>query len=175
MELDPQLDSKFFRTVDLIISDEAGANTRFENEVRQKHPDRASLHLYCDAHKKSKVATLGSDVQRPIDTKIIRFQLSMRGHHASLRAAMRDIIRERLVVINAANVDAEAEDYRRIAINSFMPTECASDVFRKNIVTRLFNGDWRRSDRVEHYCCGCCASREQTMLIMETVGVKALT
>eukprot|EP00959_Pyramimonas_sp_CCMP1952_P154016 3222162-Pyramimonas_sp.AAC.1 len=61
--LDKNLDDTFHRSVDLIISDEAGANIRYENGVRSRHAARDSLHLVCDAHKKAKVATLGSAAQ----------------------------------------------------------------------------------------------------------------
>ncbi|CAK0892273.1 unnamed protein product, partial [Prorocentrum cordatum] len=56
-----------------------------------------------------------------------------------------------------------------------MPIERAEDVRMREVVRNLFNGDWRRADRIEHYENGCCRSRAQTLRIMMTVGARALT
>ncbi|CAK0902321.1 unnamed protein product [Prorocentrum cordatum] len=173
--LDKNLDDTFHRSVDLIISDEAGANIRYENGVRSRHPARDSLHLVCDAHKKAKVATLGSAAQGQVSTRIIRPQLSLRGNTMGLRHAMRELSRERLVIIHGACSDLEASRHRSDVIDTFMPIERAEDVRMREVVRNLFNGDWRRADRIEHYENGCCRSRAQTLHIMMTVGVRALT
>ncbi|CAK0814897.1 unnamed protein product, partial [Prorocentrum cordatum] len=173
--LDNKFDDTFRRSVDLIISDEAGANIRYENGVRSRHPARDSLHLVCDAHKKAKVATLGSAAQGQVSTRIIRLQLSLRGNTMGLRHAMRELIRERLVIIHGACSDLEASRHRSGVIDAFMPIERAEDVRMREVVRNLFNGDWRRADRIEHYENGCCRSRAQTLRIMMTVGARALT
>ena len=52
-----EVERAFLRNVDVVITDEAGSNLRFENARQEaaEHPS-ALLHLLCDAHKKAKVA-----------------------------------------------------------------------------------------------------------------------
>ena len=49
-----------------------------------------------------------------------------------------------------------------------------SQAFRTSI-NALLNGDWRTLGQVEHYCNGCCASREVTLRRCYTHLVKGFT
>ena len=65
--------------------------------------------------------------------------------------------------------------------NAFLLQMCIggatkTEQLRINIVSVLFNGCWERADAVEHDCVGpgCCASREDCLQKMVTIGVASL-
>ncbi|CAK0849896.1 unnamed protein product, partial [Prorocentrum cordatum] len=45
----------------------------------------------------------------------------------------------------------------------------------RSLAEGLWNGNLRRSGRDEHLCRGCCKSRHQTLYLMQTCGLRALT
>ncbi|CAK0846430.1 unnamed protein product [Prorocentrum cordatum] len=104
--VDVELERMFLRNVDVVITDEAGANIRYEN-ARRAAASRPSalLHLFCDAHEKSKVASLGHAVQRPTDTMLIRMQLATRGNMPRIMKAMRGLLAERLVIVHGGSME----------------------------------------------------------------------
>eukprot|EP00959_Pyramimonas_sp_CCMP1952_P329056 6888915-Pyramimonas_sp.AAC.1 len=65
--------------------------------------------------------------------------------------------------------------YAQHACGTFLPVRSSSDRFRRRLVQGLWNGNLRRSDRIEHICTGCCKSRGQTLHLMQTCGLRALT
>eukprot|EP00959_Pyramimonas_sp_CCMP1952_P117149 2448650-Pyramimonas_sp.AAC.1 len=94
-----------------------------------------------------KVTTLGSDIQRPVDTRTIRMQLSMRGNIPKLLNAMRDLLEERLVVIQHGQLSDSDFQYSKRVFDTFLPERSSADKFRRHLITRLWNGSLRRADR----------------------------
>ncbi|CAK0897312.1 unnamed protein product, partial [Prorocentrum cordatum] len=111
---------------------------------------------------------------KPTDTMIVRMQLAMQGQVFRLMQAMRTIIAERLVIIDGGELDDEAAEFSRHAYDARLPVRSFGDKFRRRLLQGLWNGDLRRSDRIEHICRGCCKSRAQTLYVMQTAGLKAL-
>eukprot|EP00959_Pyramimonas_sp_CCMP1952_P169146 3533378-Pyramimonas_sp.AAC.1 len=111
--------------------------------------------------KKAKVAALGGELQRPVDTLIIRMQLAMRGNVPQLLAAMRYVLEERLTIMHGGQPDEAESQHSKHVFDTYLPVRPSADRFRRQLVEGLWNGNLRRTDRVEHLCAGCCASRPQ--------------
>ena len=108
-----------------------------------------------------------------------------RGMVRALRKKMEDIVRSDLEVMNGP-LPMEAFDYRREVERRYFcdslangPHVRASTVSQPRLTVylqrvawdALFNGDVRRTDRIEHYCSGCCKGREDTVHKMVTMGL----
>ncbi|CAK0802958.1 unnamed protein product, partial [Prorocentrum cordatum] len=174
--VDLELERTFLRGVDFVMTDEAGSNIRYEN-ARQAASSRPSalLHMFCGTHKKAKAASLGRAVQKPADTMIIRMHLVRRANMPRAMKAMRDVLAEQLVIIQGGPMGGADVSYAQRVYDAFLPVRPSSDRFRRRLVQGLWNGNLRCSGRIEHMRTGRCKSRGQTLYLMQTCGLRALT
>ena len=150
------------------------ANLRAERAIMQEHGKRASIGLLCDAHKAATISTLSFSLLKPLDTRLIGLSLSASGPvMQSIRREARAIIREQLVVIQSGVCPAPADAYRAVVYDMFIP-DSPYDKYRKQIVSKLWNGDIRARGRIEHYERGCCSSPSQTRALMRNEGLRCL-
>ena len=106
---------------------------------------------------------------------MVRLGLSLRGPSTRdvLRAA-REIIRERFVCRHNTTPSPEANSHRRSVYRRFLPGKDAKQVFRRELIERLWNGDIRNFEEVEHIEVGCCKSEVETLALMTGPGLRAL-
>eukprot|EP00959_Pyramimonas_sp_CCMP1952_P214522 4489320-Pyramimonas_sp.AAC.1 len=85
---------------------------------------------------------------------IIRMQLAMRSNMPRIMKAMRDLLAERLVIIQGGSMEDADASYAQRVYDTFLPVRSSSDRFRRRLAQGLWNGNLRRSDRIEHICTG---------------------
>jgi hypothetical protein len=113
---------------------------------------------------------------KPLDSRIIRIQLSLKGCVRNfVKREMRHVIREQLVVVMSGAPSVDADDYRKSFYKLVLGRDVPQVAYKRAIVDKLFNGDIRKRGVIEHYERGCCASPAETLKLMVTVGVDALT
>ena len=175
---DAELNRTFYRLVDLHIHDECSSNLRSE---RSMHLDncasfgnrRASLGLLCDAHKKAQYVGCAWEPLRPFDTRLVRLALSTRGTiRQTLRREARKVVKYNLVILHAAHPSVEADIHRDAVFRTFCGGDTPTAKFRRTVLQSLFNGDVRRSDRIEHLCRVCCKPPRATVTLFCTVGIQ---
>ncbi|CAK0814162.1 unnamed protein product [Prorocentrum cordatum] len=163
------------RQVDVIGCDAAGSNLKNERIMAAQHPLRAQIIVLCRAHSKKKVAEQGYSVLRPTDSNMIRCQLSLSSEHLIAVRHNARLLRDEQVVVHVGSCSAEATAHReRVFDLYFSDTADASLQSRAAVCRRLYNGDIRKTGVIEHYCKGCCQSRDHTVFLMRRYGVAAL-
>ncbi|CAK0810949.1 unnamed protein product [Prorocentrum cordatum] len=171
---DRMVDRRFPRLVDVACCDAASGNLRSERAFRETMPLRAQIVFLCRAHKKKKVAENSLKTIRPFDTNLVRCQMSLTGDHLlGLRHHARLLHGEQLVVkrgVPPADATAHRDAIWKLCSDSDDPTT----VYRREVVSRLYNGDIRKHGVIEHYCRGCCESPRHTLFLMRRHGVPAL-
>jgi hypothetical protein len=176
MSYDADVERKSLRVVDLHKNDEHSANMRCERARQRDHPKCSELGFLCDAHKRAQTLGFGSSVLKPLDSRIIRIQLSLKGCVRNfVKREMRHVIREQLVVVMSGAPSVDADDYRKSFYKLVLGRDVPQVAYKRAIVDKLFNGDIRKRGVIEHYERGCCASPAETLKLMVTVGVDALT
>ena len=92
---DALIDENFPRQVDVAIHDDHPSNGKTERAWSNSHPNRSTLDLLCDAHKKCTVSTKTFDLWKSLPTIIIRLAMSVRGAGMTqLRRALREETRD---------------------------------------------------------------------------------
>ena len=173
-ELNVAVESSFMREVDMSVVDGAGGNARGERYLTSTLR-RALLLWHCLAHRKALVATHTVSILDPFCSNQIRLALSMKGGGTELvKREVRQHISATLVVYLGASPPTDAVAYRERVCDVFLGGSDPVTKYRRALLCKLFNGDWRKTGIVEHYCTGCCLSRRHTLKIMATKGVYAL-
>ena len=136
-----------------VVVDEAPSNKTAEESLAQQKP-RGWQHLMlpCDTHKASRCHTktldafLGSDV-----AGLIHLAISVReaGKMAIFRAAMSEVIQERLVILQGQPSD-EAKFHREQMLSLFV-SHGPNGLVRRVLLDAAANGDWRNGQRFQHY------------------------
>ena len=174
MPYDDMIDTTAARIIDLHIHDDHGANHRSERASKKQYPGRAEIGISCDAHKKAQIITEGMKPIRPFDSQVVRLGLSFKGGlKAKIKTEMRLIILEQCrVMIDEVNIEADA--HRKAIYDLYLGGNTPREQWRRKVVERLFNGDIRKRDVIEHIEKGCCKSPSHTRMLMCTIGVEAL-
>jgi len=115
----------------------------------------------CDIHKLQNAI---KDVLAPVDkdtvAPLICLQLSLQSANCMkrFRECLRHLLSQRLVIHRCKPNQAHLNRTRAI-LNLYVPPTSNTNRFKRAIVLSVLNGDWRK-ETVQHYCQGCCASRE---------------
>ena len=178
LELDTDdLVLRSFRScIDYPTCDEATGNMRFQRYKQLQDLRRRQALRICTLHKAKKVADHTADTLKPFDTRVIRLRLSTGGPTMpSIRKQARCLIVERFCIVRPEDVPTEAHVHRNKVYNLFFAgASTPQDLWRKSIVTQLFNGDIRCGRTVQHVETGCCKSASETLDLMLSAGVAAL-
>jgi len=175
--IEQRIDDTFYRQLGVVCSDEHSANLRAERfDDLQLPTSHGKVTFICDAHKKAAVLKYTRKALDPIDTQVIRLQLSMRGiARRKIKQAMRQIIRTQFCVKhNAPPLSAEAVAYNEEVWKTFLIVRTAHDAYRLAILRRLFNDDLRIRGSVPHREVGCCKTPRHTLRLMLTVGTDSI-
>ena len=161
LEQDAYVASKALRVVDIHVHDECSANLRFERQRAQDAPLHAAhLEVLCLAHKKAQVNKEGSAALYVLDSNVIRLQLATQGSlKMHLKAALRKVIRDRLVVIDGGAPSAEAQEHSRRVFELRLDGASPHQKYRAFAVKSLFNGDLSRPDQIQHCSHGAASTR----------------
>ena len=65
---------------------------------------------------------------------------------------------EQILIVVGGELSQEAREYRDQALDLFLPPTSPQNKWRRKILERLFNGDWRIAGQVLHLEVGCCRS-----------------
>ena len=172
---DVEMDATAFRVIDLSTRDDATGNDRAERYQALEHPGRSRLTFLCSSHKISGVISWVMDPWQDVKTGLIRAALTTRGsQHALLLTAFREVMAEQLVIARGENPSAEATAYNEAMLRLCIPGQSSYSTWRRTLVRKLFNGDWRIVGQVAHHCRGCCRNAKHTLWQMRGVGLKAL-
>eukprot|EP00971_Amphidinium_carterae_P352175 6492463-Amphidinium_carterae.1 len=162
----------FTNVVRLTETDEAGGNTRCERMILEDRGDKwSTLHCVCLAHKLHACCTRSWVMTPSLITGIIQtgLYISEAGSGRKLRSAARRVVKSKLVrIVCGCQCDASIE-FRTQMTDFYEPTHShPKRLALYRLVVSLLNGDWRRTDRIEHYCSeSCCTSTEESV---EKVG-----
>ena len=166
-QLPDDLDPKdiFQASVRVAESDELMANLKAEREWVHKHPC-THLHLVCLAHKLHSVCEKTVDLVPELWTGTVRTLLcAQSGSNLSkLEASLLSEIPQRLEVLYHTTLSEDAQRYRKNCLELWLQNLPA----RKQAVISamagtVLNGDWRISGKIQHICCNCCESYEDTL------------
>ncbi|CAK0862880.1 unnamed protein product [Prorocentrum cordatum] len=173
--LDPLIETRFPRQLDVVGCDAASGNLRSERAMGYQYPFRSQLLLLCRAHMKKKVAEQGYKTIQPFDTHLVRCQMSLVGDHViALRHEARRLHEEQVIILHGVCPESATTHRRKIWDMYFDDPTDPTLMYRRAICQRLYNGDIRKHGVVEHYCNGCCRSPAHTVFLMRRYGVGAL-
>ncbi|CAK0902178.1 unnamed protein product [Prorocentrum cordatum] len=160
--------------VDVACCDAASGNLRNERAFCETVPLRSQIVFLRRAHNKKKVAESSLQTVRPFDTNLVRCQMSLTGGSLlGLRHQARLLHGEQPAVkrgVPPADATAHRDAAWGLHFNSNGPTA----VHRKEVVSRMCNGDVRKHGVIEHYCRGRCRSPKHTLFLMRRYGAPAL-
>ena len=174
--------TKIFRfSTRVAESDEAPANIKAERMFQQHLLDHGHeyehLHWVCSAHKAHAMAEKCWDMSASTLTGVCAALLDVQKTQplARLRAALLDIIAERVRILPAQPLTEAARDYRSHVVKLY----CPRVQYPRKRATLLgfcaiYNGDWRSHEEVIHICDGCCESPQETVEKMQHVANQLL-
>jgi len=172
---DTWVDERVLRKVELSTRDQATSNDRAERSYTTDRPKRIRLSFACDDHVANTVFGWGMKLLQPLDTNLVRMALASRGSENHVQKThTRTILAEQLVIFYGGAPTAEADRHREKVYSTYMDAGDSDTLFRKVIVSRLWNGDIRKQGTVEHYERGCCNNAAHTLVCMQTVGLDSL-
>ena len=173
---DSYVDGVVPRSLEFDIVDEFSANLRCHKASKRDNPRRKHLLRICLCHKKANVSGHTFDCSGGFITRLTRLGLSFERsvHGDTLEAARQLVSGPKLVIIMNGRNTADADTYRENVYDLFLSQDTPYERWRGALIRGLFNGDIRRSDRIEHIETGCCKSESDTRRIMAEFGVAAL-
>ena len=155
-------------------ADDAAACNKADSHINFTRIDQQTLKWVCALHKKHKVAHLQWRVLPLEVTGLLHTVLSFNfcGTMRKYLDTKKRYIRAKLLFrpYGTSGVGEEATAYRKHVSQHFvLRTEqeqalcgprAKSRLQRALVRDRLFNGDWRKTNCIEHDCRGCCSSRD---------------
>ena len=156
----------------LAETDSLKANLKAERVLHALHPTWHTLPMLCTAHRVHTIADKSWSLVEGKDgalTGVLRTLMVLQGatQLLQLQNALETLVSQRFEYIaGQPNLTEDAERYRQNVLSTFMVQGQSA---RKKAVTIMFgcafNGDWRRSDKIQHLCPGhhCCRSPEESL------------
>ena len=126
MPYDHRLDTTCVRSLDVAMIDSWGANIKCERGflALRSRAVHALVHLMCDARKVATVHTLTFNLLKPWDRRLIRLALSVEGMAMQcVRAEMRDVVEEQLVIMHSTRPTAKSTAHRRATYDIYFRAE----------------------------------------------------
>lgn len=142
---------EFPKKLRVAISDRYSANKVAEHAILSGRPGWDGVSFFCEAHLCSGAQSKTFELIDPMVSHLINWSLSL-AHGTSMRTfrqSLKHVIATKLVVLHGAPSDA-AVKHRSAAIDLYLARGAHRRV-RMATLEALANGDWRRTDRVEHY------------------------
>ena len=175
-EKDYSLDVAIPRSLEFNIVDEFSANVRYHKACKRDRPLCHHLLRICLCHKKANVSGHVFSASGGFISRLTRFGLSLeRNVHSDLLESARNLVNSpKLVILLHGHNTTDADNYREHVYNLFLSQDTPFERWRSSIIRSLFNGDIRRTDRIEHVERGCCKSEADTKKLMSALGVPAL-
>jgi len=130
-------------------------------------------HIRCRIHRAHTSHKITSDLAGGVVTGLVNTTLLLRSPGVIDR--MKNVMREKCksVIIKRGRLPPDVVAWRKSVEECFMERDSPRTHRRKAVWDLLWNGDGREG-RMEHYCRGCCDSKEKTILKMQTDGIDAL-
>ena len=157
----------FPRLLRVTECDSAGSNFRGERLLQKLPLWRPWLRFVqpCLAHRVHQAACRTVDLQPKLMSSITRTALYLADHLPLFRSALEAILRDKFVVVNRApDLDRDQQAFRRRTLQLFSPDRGHSTKLWLSLVSQgIFNGDWRESHRISHYCQGCCRDADHAL------------
>ena len=146
---DPFVRDNVERIVDIHCHDEGGPNMRFEKKKSiEAEPHETDVEVLCLAHKKAQCNGEGNRVQKPVDSRLIRLQLSVTGPMTKfIFSSARTLLRDRLTIVPPETVTVADENYMKATLDLCIPKVEGYDVYRRHVIENLFFGRWRKHDK----------------------------
>jgi hypothetical protein len=172
---------RFLLQIHLTCNDRAGSNIRCEKFFRQNmHLQELRCRTSCDVHKVHTAQGLQFALVPGYISGLIAFALAAKNGSGitGLKHGLALLFSARLVIYRDAFPDDPGTPKARsqnAALDLFMSprTHGAAVLKRKCVLQRMLNGDWSRTDVVEHICPpGCCTSEEETRATFATKVLK---
>ena len=86
------------------------------------------------------------------------------GAMKSFRRVLREYIGEKLVVLQGDPLPIASAHRRAIlSLCCLVVENRLATIYYRHMLSALANGDWRRHDRIEHYCRGWCKDMSETV------------
>ena len=147
---DPYVRKEVERVVEIHAHDEGAPNMRMEKyKAATALPHETDVELLCLAHKKVQVSGEGNKVQKPVDSRLIRLQLSVTGPMTKFMfAAARQVLQDRLTIVPPETVTVADEKFMKEALDLCIPKVEGYDVYRRFIIETLFYGRWGLHDKI---------------------------
>ena len=167
--VEPPLQSllgRFARRQRSSTTDGAHPIHKAEKCLATDNPTVHCMHLTCDVHKIATIAKRGTSFAGAQVSAMLAIALSLRhgGAMRTFRRVLRKLLADRVVVLRGE--PSRAATVHRLAVLRLF---CQHDdtkpwtIYQHSVLSMLANGDYRNSERVEHYCRGCCASKADTL------------
>ena len=162
----------FPHTIRLVESDSLSANAKSERLLQEsvcwRKWQRYTIH--CMAHRihSSTTRTFSLAFMKPLITGLKNMLLFMRspGVISEFRAHIKTVVQDKLLVIQGRpEISLHVRDYKEKMLDAFLPERASGQVVVVYAALIMFNGDWLTpaSQQIEHYCRGCCRSRQDTV------------
>ena len=145
-----EIRSRVERIVNIHCHDEGPPNMRFERHASEHHEDHETdVEVLCLAHKKAQANTECLQVVKPVDSKLIRLQLSLSSSLAKeVLSAARILLRERVEIIELEAVTVDMDAYVKAAVDLCCSGRTGYDRYRRFILDSLWYGDWNRHGKI---------------------------
>ena len=133
--------------------------------------DISTLHLICAVHKASAVAKKAEALEQDVITFAIRVALLLRGSGMMnrLKKAIVRIFETHLFRHVGGSAGVDAAEYRKLVVGTFLSNAEPRTARLKSLVVQVLNGDFR-SDQIDHYCHGCCRTRDDTLRLCRRIA-----
>lgn len=173
-----QLEGRFRRSERLSTTDGDKACCLAERAIAHEERHKSHGHSLCEIHR---IALLAKKAYRLMSFELsglVNIALSLRvpGGMRAFRQILRRVLSERTVRLTQGSPGQRADLSREAVLGMFAPVSGGSlgSLTRRLVISKLANGNYENMAEVEHYCSGCCSSREETVAKMVTVYTRAV-
>ena len=179
---DAAVNSTFPAQLDIVTTDDYRGNHKAERIMTERTqvewPDSeiGKLHLTCDVRKIHACSRAVVDQYPLFSSGLVKSALALRsGQMLKFRHVLSTTLRKRLRIYRGECPHIGGPDqqmHKQLMVSMFFET-CLVD--EQHGILELLNGDWTMENEIQHYCNGCCNSRDETLHRVEQMLLTTLT